>query len=276
MNIVRMKVEYQTNPIAIDEKAPVFSWNVEGEKNNWYQEAYRIIVSDSEEDINDNKGTVWDSGVVNDKKMVNIVYNGKKLSCATKYFWKVFVTSKGEVLESNIASFETAFFDIDRFAGKWIGETAVDEHHIYRRKFELSEDIKSARAYICGLGSYEIHLNGSKVSDYVLQPGWTNYDKTILYNVYDITDMLKKGDNAVGILLADGMYNVPGHKGRYAYFPRTYGLAKFLMQLEITYMDGSVETIVSDEELLDYDLADADIILSKFLIKKYIEETRGE
>lgn len=248
MNIVRMKVEYQSNPIGVDERKPVFSWNVDGCKKDWYQDSYRIIVSDSEDLLNTNNANMWDSGVVNNKMMVNVAYDGKDLVSATKYFWKVFVTSNGETLESDIAMFETAFFDTDRFSGKWVGEVNNEEHHIFRKKFTLSGDIKSARAYICGLGSYEIHLNGSKVSDYVLQPGWTNYDKTCLYNVYDVTDMLYDGDNAVGILLVDGMYNVPGHKGRYAYFPRTYGLPKFLLQIEVIYADGTMDTIVSDED----------------------------
>lgn len=247
VNIVRMKVEYQTNPIAVDEKKPGFGWNVETNEKNWYQESYRILVSDSEELLGKNVGNMWDSGIVSDRKMVNVSYDGLDLNSATKYFWKVFVYANGEVTESEIATFETAFFETERFTGKWIGETNGEEHHIYRRNFKLSKEVKSARAYISGLGAYELHINGKKVSDYVLQPGWTAYDKTCLYNVYDITDMLVLNDNAVGVLLADGMYHIPGHKGRYAYFPRSYGFSKFLMQLEITYTDGSIEKIVSDE-----------------------------
>jgi len=247
MNIVRMKVEYQTNPLAIDEKTPGFGWNVETDEKNWYQESYRILVSDNEEELKNNIANMWDSGVVLDKKMVNVVYEGKELESVTKYYWKVLVTANNRTVESDIATFETAFYDTSRFSGKWIGETVSEEHHIFRKVFNISKEIKSARAYICGLGAYELHLNGSKVSEYVLQPGWTVYDKTCLYNVYDITEMLNTGDNAVGVLLADGMYHISGHKGRYAYFPRSYGFAKFLLQLEITYKDGSIETVLSDE-----------------------------
>ena len=247
MEIVRMKTEYQINPIGIDEKTPVFSWNVETDKNNWYQDSYRILVSDNMEELQKNNANMWDSMEIADKTMVNIVYKGLPLESAKIYYWKVIVTADKETAESDIAKFETAFFDIGRFAGKWIGEVNNEEHHIYRKTFTLDKKISKARAYICGLGQYELMINGNKVSNYVLTPGWTNYDKTCLYNVYDITDMLNEKDNALGVLLADGMYNIPGHKGRYAYFPRTYGLAKFLLQLEITYEDGEVLKVVSDE-----------------------------
>ncbi len=247
MKIVRMKVEYQTNPLGIDDKEPGFSWNVETDKKNWYQQSYRIIVSDSEELIAQNTGNMWDSGEVIDKTMVNVVYKGKELSSASVYYWKVFVSDGSGVIESDTAYFETAFFEASCFCGKWIGEINDGEHHIFRKTFSLNRKIAKARAYISGLGHYELQINGGKVSEYVLQPGWTNYDKTCLYNVYDITNMLRIGENAVGIILADGMYNIPGHKGRYAYFPRSYGLAKFLLQLEVTYDDGTVEKIVSDE-----------------------------
>lgn len=248
VDIVRMKVEYQKNPICIDEKTPGFSWNVETSEKNWYQNSYRILVSDNEADILKNIGNMWDSGEVKEKTMVNVVYKGKELTSATKYYWKVIVTGNNyNTVESEMAYFETAFFDVSRFEGKWVGETESDEHHIYRKTFSLTKRIAKARAYICGLGHYELMLNGNKVSDYVLQPGWTNYEKTCLYNVYDVTDMVMEGENGIGVLLADGMYHIPGHQGRYAYFPRSYGYAKFLMQIEVTYEDGTVEKIVSDE-----------------------------
>lgn len=247
MKIVRMKVEYQNSPLGIDAQNPVFSWNVETDEKNWYQKSYRILVSDNEADLADNNGNMWDSKEVRDKTMVNIVYSGNELSSNTEYFWKVIVSDESGVVESPVAVFETAFFDTACFEGKWIGEVNSDEHHLYRRTFSLSKKIKRARAYISGLGHYELQINGDNVTEYVLQPGWTDYDKTCLYNVYDVTDMLKEGDNALGVILADGMYNIPGHKGRYAYFPRSYGLAKFLLQLEIVYEDGTSEKIVSDE-----------------------------
>ena len=88
-------------------------------------------------------------------------------------------------------------------------------------------------------------LNGNRVSDHVLEPGWTVYDKTCQYVAYDVTADLVQGDNAVLVKLGDGMFNVPG--GRYVYYERSYGKAKLLFQLEITYTDGSRQLVVSDD-----------------------------
>lgn len=257
MKIIRTKVEYRKNPIGIDIEKPTFSWNIETEENNWKQEAYEILVADEEALLEADKGNVWDSGKVESDVMVNIMYDGKPLESAKKYFWKVRVWhnligndngSNGQASEySDVSSFETGFMEESCWKGKWIGETASDEHHMYRKTFEAADKVKQARVYICGLGHYELSLNGKKVSDYVLQPGWTNYEKSCLYNVYDVTAMIQEGGNGIGVLLGDGMYHVPGKKGRYAYFPRSYGYSKFLLQLEMVYEDGSKEFVVSDE-----------------------------
>lgn len=249
MKIVRMKVEYQHQPIGIDAQAPVFGWNVTTSEKNWKQEAYRILVASQKELLLKEQADIWDSTRVESDKMVNVVYEGDKLCSATRYYWKVWVwQAGGKAVCSDISFFETGFLDESCWKGKWIGELENEEHHIYRRSFQVKEGLASARIYICGLGQYELSLNGRKVSDYVLQPGWTNYDKSCLYNVYDVTSQLQSGRNGVGVWLADGMFHVPGHKGRYTYFPRSYGYAKFLFQLELLYEDGSHETIVSDEQ----------------------------
>lgn len=250
MKITNMKVEYCHNPLGIDVKRPTFSWNIETQERNWQQEGYRIIVADNEASLAENIGNMWDSGKVCSDVMVNVTYDGKPLESATKYFWKVCVWHDGQESEfSSRATFETAFLDADCWKGKWIGETTSDEHHMYRKTFETKGRVVGARAYICGLGHYELSINGKKVSDYVLQPGWTNYEKSCQYNVYDVTDLIQEGGNGLGILLGDGMFHVPGKKGRYAYFPRSYGYSKFLFQIELTYEDGTTDTIVSDESV---------------------------
>lgn len=246
--ITRMKVEDRTNPVGIDEQMPVFGWNVDTDIRNWKQEAYQILVSDDTGRLDKDTGNLWDSGKTESSSMVQIPYQGKPLQPAVRYYWKVRIWSNGTVSDySTTAFFEMGLSDKHLWQGSWIGETDEREHHIYRKVFQTAQKVKAARAYICGLGHYELLLNGKKVSDYVLQPGWTNYEKSCLYNVYDVTDMLKQGDNAVGVLLGDGMYHVPGKKGRYAYFPRSYGKSKFLLQLNITYEDGTVFSVASDE-----------------------------
>lgn len=248
MNITRMKVEYQSNPIGIDAALPTFGWNVETDEKGWRQEAYQILVADDEGLLAQDIGNVWDSACTQSKQMVNVAYDGKPLQSATRYYWKVRVWSGGQASDyGDVGFFETGFLEESCWKGKWIGETESEEHHIYRRSFDVKAGVKAARIYMCGLGHYELELNGKKVSDYVLQPGWTNYDKSCQYNVYDVTEMVQAGANGVGVWLADGMFHIPGHKGRYAYFPRSYGYGKFLFQMEIAYEDGSRDVIVSDE-----------------------------
>lgn len=248
MEIVRMMAEYQNNPIGIDAEVPTFAWNVTTQEKNWKQAAYQILVSDREELLENNQGNIWDSGQVHSSQMVNVPYAGAALCSATRYYWKVRIWQDEQTCaDSKTAWFEMGFLDESCWKGRWIGETDKEEHHIYRKTFKVKEGLKDARIYICGLGQYELSLNGCKVSEYVLQPGWTNYDKSCQYNVYDVTEMLRDGANGLGVWLADGMFHIPGHKGRYAYFPRSYGYAKFLFQMELFYEDGSRDTIVSDE-----------------------------
>lgn len=114
-----------------------------------------------------------------------------------------------------------------------------------RKEFTLEKKIKRAVAYVCGLGFYELHLNGQKVGDRVLDPGWTNYRKTCLYTTYDVTAQLARGSNALGVMLGNGMYNVPG--GRYAKFNGSMGLPKVILQLYVEYADGTSTMVVSDE-----------------------------
>ena len=114
-----------------------------------------------------------------------------------------------------------------------------------RKEFAADKDIKRAVAYVCGLGFYELSLNGQKVGDHVLDPGWTNYRKTCLYTAYDVTAQLTRGNNAIGVMLGNGMYTIPG--GRYTKFKGSFGPPKLILQLYVEYSDGTSTTVVSDE-----------------------------
>ena len=114
-----------------------------------------------------------------------------------------------------------------------------------RKEFALEKEIKRAVVYVCGLGFYELRLNGQKVGDRVLDPGWTNYRKTCLYTAYDVTAQLTRGRNAIGVMLGNGMYNVPG--GRYVKFTGSFGPPKVILQLYVEHADGTSTVVVSDE-----------------------------
>ncbi|MDP9001390.1 MAG: glycoside hydrolase family 78 protein, partial [Myxococcota bacterium] len=117
---------------------------------------------------------------------------------------------------------------------------------IFRRQFDVPKDVQRALISTCGLGQYELRVNGHNVSDGVLDPGWTNFAKTCLYRTFDVTGLLVKGANAIGVLLGNGMYNVVGTPGRYSKFTGSYGAPKLIAHLDIHFVDGTTSTVVTD------------------------------
>jgi alpha-L-rhamnosidase len=117
---------------------------------------------------------------------------------------------------------------------------------IFRREFDAGEKpIEKAHLFVCGLGHFELFLNGEKVGNHVLDPGWTNYRKTCLYVPFDVSSMLRPGKNVVGLMLGNGMYNVAG--GRYTKFTGSFGAPKLIAQMHIQYEDGTHEILASDK-----------------------------
>ena len=117
---------------------------------------------------------------------------------------------------------------------------------LLRREFVVKPGLVRALVNICGLGQYELTLNGKKVGNDFLSPGWTEYDKTCLYDTRDITASLKRGKNAVGIELGNGMYNVSSGINRFTKFKRSFGPQKSIASIRLEYRDGSVETVGTD------------------------------
>jgi hypothetical protein len=115
---------------------------------------------------------------------------------------------------------------------------------LLRREFVVKPDLRRAVVVVCGLGQYEMSVNGRKVSEDVLAPGWSKYNKTCLYDMYDVTGLLRPGKNAVGLFLGNGMYNVKG--GRYTKFKGSFGPLKAIAQLRLEFADGTSETVATD------------------------------
>lgn len=252
MLINRMFVESKICPLGIDVKQPAFSWGFAASSvRSQKQAAYRVIAALSEEALQQQADLVWDSGKTASGRNVHVLYNGKALVSRQKYVWKVFVwNDQGEMFESGISSWEMGLLEESDWSAAWIGEAKahveageIRPMPLFRHEFVLDKPIASARAYICGLGQYELRLNGSKVTDHVLEPGWTNFNKTVLYNVYDITNLLQEGANAAGVMLGNGFYNVPG--GRYKKFKDSFGNIRCLVQLEVKYTDGTASVVNS-------------------------------
>jgi alpha-L-rhamnosidase len=269
LSVVHLEIENRTNPLGVDNRKPALSWQLQSNQKNVVQTAFQILVSDDENLLQKNIGNVWDSKKVVANTSIQVAYKGKQLSATKKYFWKVKLwDNKGNVAESTIAYWQMGLLQKDDWTkAKWIGyDEPVDSLRIFphvhqsgkkswgarrnvlplmRKEFEVKKTIKSATAYICGLGHFEMYLNGNKIGDHFLDPGWTNYAKHAQYITFDITNEILQGKNAVGVMLGNGFYYIPGQ--RYRKMTGAYGHPKMIMRTVIEYADGTTENIISDE-----------------------------
>jgi alpha-L-rhamnosidase len=257
-----LRCEFLENPIEIDTPNPRLSWLLRHDKRAMKQIAYQIIVSSKKEFSKLENGDLWDSGKVETENFINIEYNGKRLESNKRYYWRVkWWDNNNNVSEfSDVGKFGTAFLEESDWKANWITRKEftnksekrkfqyksgfhgflgmVREYYgIYLRKeFEVSKNIQYAKLYICGLGHYELRINGKKIGDRILDPGWTDYNKIALYSTFDVTDSLKE-KNAIGVIIGNGRY-LEKHK---LDFP------KLILQLLIQYEDGTNDVICSDK-----------------------------
>jgi len=244
-----LSCEHKKNPVGIDTPQPRFSWKITGPGNSIIQSAYSIRVAGNEKFSS--SATVWQSGKIESNESVLIAYKGPELKSGERYFWQVKIWDKNgkESKWSEVAFFEMGLLSKSDWKAKWIemeGDTlrySPSPH--FRKEFKVGKSIARARVYVTSHGYYELHLNGKKVGDQVLTPGWTSYLKRLQYQVYDVTPMLLKGDNAIAAVLGDGWYRGTLAWGNnWATYGKSLGL---LLQMKITYTDGTESLIISDE-----------------------------
>lgn len=246
-----LKVEYLTNPLGLDEENPRFSWIYEDDSRGAGQTAYRIIVSENPENLETEEGDYWDSGKINTSNSVNIPYEGEPLSSGLKYYWKVQVWDQdGEATSwSEAQYFQMGLLNPNDWQAEWI--TTPDSNvssPLLRNEFTIAKEIKSAMAFVTGVGYYEFYLNGKKVGDHVLDPGITDFRDRILYETYDVTEYLNEGKNAAGFWLGNGAFRLKAEEGRWTWYGMNnqYGTPMGILQLHVQYADGSKEIIGSD------------------------------
>jgi alpha-L-rhamnosidase len=238
--------DYAENPLGVDSSPPRLFWKLESNERGQLQTAYEILVASSAEILAQDKGDLWDSGRVKSGEAIQIPYAGRILRSSQQVFWKVRVWDQSRNVSdwSQPASWTMGLLSESDWQAKWIASPTNCETLLLRREFAVKPGLRRALIHVCGLGQYELTLNGAKVGDDLLAPGWTKYDKTCLYDTRDITSRLHAGQNAAGLFLGNGMYNV--HAGRYTKFIGTFGPLKAIAQLRLEYADGSVETIGTD------------------------------
>ncbi len=134
----------------------------------------------------------------------------------------------------------------DHHGGSDHADTSITTLPVFQKRLDINKPVIRAMLNVCGLGQYELWLNGNKLGNSVMDPGWTDYRKTCLYRSYDITADLKQGADVIEAMLGNGMYNVTQTAGRYTKFTGSMGQPKLILQLEITFADGSTQTVVTD------------------------------
>ncbi len=258
---VNLRCDYVQDALGIDNPRPKLSWVLQHPLANQVQGGYQIIVSDNLDTVKAEQGNIWDTGQVESSQSIGIPYEGSALQSCRRYYWRVrWWDKKGRVSPySRTAFFETAFLAQEEWTAEWIGNGAdrdpdavvrsssgyeLRPGSLLRKEFTAAHEVTSARAYISGLGYYELRINGQKVGDRVLEPGQTDYAKTVLYSVYDVTADVRQGANAVGVMLGNGRYvRFDWNNGARGYdgFPRVRA------ELHLEYADGSQDIIATDE-----------------------------
>ncbi|HRP55632.1 family 78 glycoside hydrolase catalytic domain [Agriterribacter sp.] len=269
-----LRCEYLNNPLGIDIVKPNLGWIIEtaDDLKNVTQVAYRILVASSPEVLEKNIGDIWDSEKVLSANSTHVSYGeainnspaGEQLGSETQCYWKVKVWIKGDDNNemasewSSPAIWTMGLLNASDWSGKWIGlngdaeikDTATEHRRLaarmLRRAFPVTKNVSRATAYVSGLGFFDYYVNGKLISDQLMNPALSGYNKRILYVTFDVTKELKEGENAMGVILGNGRFFAPRKKVPVPM--HNYGYPRLLMQLHIEYEDGSREVIASDEK----------------------------
>jgi alpha-L-rhamnosidase len=258
-----LRTEYAVNPVGIDARTPRLSWRLHATRRGTTQGAYEIQVALDSGAMN---RPLWTSGRVASPASILRPYGGPPLQSSTRYYWRVRAWDDAGRASpwSTIAFFETALLDTAEWRARWItpdlteDTTKSNPSPMLRHEFRLgppgvrpsevtltgSPRIASARLYVTSLGLNEVEINGRRVGDAYLRPGWTAYDSRLQYDTYDVTALVRSGANVIGATLGDGWF-----RGRLGWDSKRnlYGSRLALRaQLVVRYADGTSQTVTTD------------------------------
>ena len=240
MRLYDLRIEYRENPSGLSVERPRFSWKIESEEKNTLQTEYHLVVSSQGK-------TVWDSGMQKSDQSVLIPYHGETLQEEQEYVVTLTVKDNhGNEAEGQM-KFTTGIFDVRHFQAKMIRHDFSEEETacpVFYQHFSLEKPVRAAYLYATAWGVYEAAVNGCRIGNAYMTPGWTDYHKILQYQFYDITEGLKE-DNLLELTVGNGWY-----KGILSFDckPNRYGnCTGAWAELHITYEDGTKKVIATDE-----------------------------
>lgn len=250
MRPARLRCDWQENPLGTDNRAPRLSWALEDSRIGARQSARQVQVSDAADGFDEGR-LAWDSGRMRGAATAGIRYEGKSLVSRMRYWWRVRAWDADGAASawSEPAFWETGLLDESEWSARWIGlrqnAAASVPCPFLRRAFAVSGGIRRARLYITARGLFDAYINGRRVTEDRFVPGWTDYNKRIDVLAYDVTALLRDGDNALGVILGEGWYSGyllwHGEKNHYGDTP------SLLAELVVETGGGHTETIGTDE-----------------------------
>jgi len=250
-----LRCEYLSAPLGIDTPQPRLSWVLQSRRRGQMQTAYQVMVAAGAENLRNDAADLWDSGKIESDQSIHVVYEGSPLTSRSKCFWKVRVWNTEDKVSawSKPASWEMGLLSENDWQAEWISAPPPDDGSMdvrpspfFRKGVVCNERVTAARVYITGLGYYELYINGKRIGDHVLDPAFTRYDRRVLYATYDVTTHMRKGSNAIGVVLGNGWYNM--HTRAVWDFDKAPWRQRptMLCRLELQLADGSTQTVVSD------------------------------
>jgi alpha-L-rhamnosidase len=243
--------EYKINPIAVDAANPRMSWKLITQDRNIQQTYYEIRVGTNAVSLTKGKDLIWTSGKVPSDESAHVYYGGPMLTSREKCYWQVRVwNNKNQVTPWSMVNFwKMGLLKQEDWSAKWIqdnylSDTTGGPSPMFRKTFKLDHKIRAAHLYITAHGVFEAQINGKRVGNDYFAPGWTSYNKRLQYQVYDVTSLMRRGDNATGVTIGDGWYRGYTYNRKKDVYGKKLAL---LYQLEIVYTNGKRELITSDK-----------------------------
>ncbi|NID17365.1 alpha-L-rhamnosidase [Luteibacter yeojuensis] len=232
-----LRVERSDAPTYVDVAAPRFSWIVHDDTNGTVQKGYRIVVSRGDR-------VVWDSGFVDSARSFDIPYGGTPLAAGERYAWRVDVrTSDGDA--SSSSRFATALDEAGWHGARWIGKgDDTLPAPLLRKTFRVDGDVESAMLYVAAGGYADLSVDGKPVSDAVLSPGFTDYDKRVEVVATEVK--LGAGEHMLGAELGRGFYGLTNRDVWHWERAPWHGRPRMRALLRIRYADGRTQDVVSD------------------------------